>query len=127
MQRFQALEQYRQVRTLAIEDTPPEGLIGMLFEGAMERLALARGHMERGEIAPKGEQIGRVIDILHGLRESLNLEAGGELAQNLENLYAYMQRCLLEANLKNDVELLNQVGALLQTLREAWDAVLSGA
>jgi flagellar protein FliS len=97
----------------------------MLFEGALERLASAKGHLQRNEIASKGEQIGKAINIIGGLHDSLNLEAGGELARNLDVLYDYMQRRLLQANQKSDPAVLDEVAGLLRELKAGWDAIAS--
>jgi flagellar protein FliS len=95
----------------------------MLMEGALDKIAAARGHMERGEIQPKGQQIGSAISILEGLKSSLDMEKGGDIAQNLEELYLYMERRLLEAHLSNDPALLDEVSDLLKQIKEAWDAI----
>ena len=119
-----ALQQYQQVKTDAgLEDANPHRLIQLLFEGGLERLASAKGHLQRGEFARKGEQIGKAIDIIDGLRASLNEAAGGDLARNLDALYDYMERRLLEANLKSDPVLIDEVAGLLHDVKEAWDSI----
>ena len=121
-----ALRQYRQVNTeIGVATASPHRLIQMLFEGALERLASAKGHLQRNEIASKGEQIGKAINIIGGLHDSLNLEAGGELARNLDVLYDYMQRRLLQANQKSDPAVLDEVAGLLRELKAGWDAIAS--
>mgnify|MGYP002336209970 CR=1 FL=1 len=77
-----ALQQYGQVGVQSgVACATPHRLIQMLFDGALDKLALARGHMQRGEVALKGSHIGWVISIIDGLRMSLDKEAGGEIAQ----------------------------------------------
>lgn len=118
------LQQYRQVNTHArVESASPHRLIQMLMQGALDRIATARGAMERGEIAAKGEQISWAISIVGGLRSSLDLEAGGDLAGNLHDLYDYMERQLLQANIRNEVALLDEVSGLIREIKSAWDAV----
>jgi len=95
----------------------------MLLEGALEKIAIAKGHMERNEIAQKGKAISWAIDILDGLRMSLDQDAGGELAVNLDGLYDYMSVTLLEANKDNSKEKLNEVSRLLNGIKSAWDAI----
>ncbi len=123
-----ALDQYSQnaVRT-GIESASPHRLIQMLLEGALGKIAAAKGHMERNEIQPKGEQIGSAISIIEGLKSSLDKDKGGEIAQNLEDLYIYMERRLIEANRSNDVSLLDEVSDLLKQVKEAWDAIADQA
>ncbi|BAZ93861.1 B-type flagellar protein FliS [Thiohalobacter sp. COW1] len=118
------LQQYRQVNTQArVESASPHRLIQMLMQGALDRIATARGAMERGEIAAKGEQISWAISIVGGLRSSLDLETGGELAGNLRDLYDYMERQLLQANIRNEVALLDEVSGLIREIKSAWDQV----
>ncbi|MFQ5643905.1 MAG: flagellar export chaperone FliS [Thiogranum sp.] len=123
-----ALDQYSQnaVRT-GVESASPHRLIQMLLEGALDKIAAAKGCMERSEIQPKGEQIGSAISILEGLKSSLDKDKGGEIAQNLEDLYIYMERRLIEANRDNDVALLDEVSDLLRQIKEAWDAIADQA
>ncbi|MEA3244366.1 MAG: flagellar export chaperone FliS [Pseudomonadota bacterium] len=123
-----ALDQYslNAVQT-RIESASPHRLIQMLLEGALGKIAAAKGHMDRGEIQPKGAQIGSAISILEGLKSSLDMEKGGEIAQNLEDLYSYMERRLIEANSINDTSLLDEVSDLLKQIKEAWDAIADHA
>ena len=96
-----ALSSYSKVRAESgVAAASPHGLITMLLEGAMERIAVAKGHMLRDETADKGACISRVIGILDGLRISLDKSAGGDLATNLDDLYDYMDRCLLRGELR---------------------------
>ena len=90
------------------------------MDGALERLVTARGHMQRGEIAPKGEVLGRVIEIIGGLRDALDPEVETPLVGQLDALYDYMGRRLLHANLRNDVAALDEVSTLLQKVRNSW-------
>jgi flagellar protein FliS len=123
-----ALRQYQQVSTdAAVLGANPHRLIEMLMDGALERLANAKGHIQRGEIAPKGEQIGKAIDIIGGLREGLNAEAGGEIAINLDNLYDYLQRRLLQANLNSDSAILDEVAGLLREIKNGWSTIGNAA
>lgn len=124
MNAMAAMRQYQNVNTQAqAVDASPHRLIQMLMEGGLTRLAQARGAMEREQFAMKGELIGKAIGIIGGLRAGLNLEEGGELAENLDNLYDYMTRRLLEANLKNSVEPLDEVAGLLRNVKTGWDAI----
>jgi len=122
------LDQYNRnaVRT-GVDSASPHRLIQMLLEGALDKIAVAKGYMERGDIQPKGAQIGAAISILEGLKASLDKEKGGEIAQNLEDLYIYMERRLFEAHVGNDPGLLDEVSDLLKQIKEAWDAIADQA
>ena len=71
----------------SIEDAKPAELVYMLFEGAISRLAAAKGHIERKEIARKGEMISKATAIIIELQRSLDMEKGGEFAERLDALY----------------------------------------
>lgn len=102
----------------------PHKLIVMLFDGAMISVSDAIQHMRAGNIPAKGKAISKAISIIDdGLRASLNKQAGGEIALNLEGLYEYMSRRLLIANLKNQPEILEEVRGLLGELKGAWVAI----
>jgi flagellar protein FliS len=102
----------------------PHQLIVMLFDGAMLAVSNALAHMKSGDIAAKGQSISKAISIIdNGLRASLDKNAGGSIAENLDALYDYMGRRLLHANLNNQPELLEEVQGLLRDLKGAWTAI----
>jgi flagellar secretion chaperone FliS len=106
-----------------IADGDPHRLILMLMDGALERLAMARGCLQRGDIGQKAALIQRVVAIIDELRASLDLQRGGSLAVNLRELYDYMERQLVRANAENRLGGLEEVTALLAEIRSAWAAV----
>lgn len=119
-----ALKQYQSVSLQArIMDANSHQLIQMLMDGGLTRLAQARGAMERGDLALKGELIGKCIGIIGGLREVLDFEAGGVIAKNLDRLYDYMMVRLTEANLKNDPQILEEITGLLREIKTGWDGI----
>ncbi len=120
----QGLSEYSSVGVQSgVEEATPHRLIQMLLDGALARIASARGFMARGEVAKKGEHLGRAISIIEGLRVSLDRQHGGALAANLDSLYEYMGRRLVEANLSDDVAVLTEVHGLLQEIKAGWDAL----
>ena len=112
---------YQQVRSHGgVESADPHGLITLLMDGALERMVKARAHMQRGETAAKGETISRCIEILGGLRDSLDPKADPAMVDRLDALYAYMSRRLLQANIRDDTTLIDEVSQLLQQVRDSW-------
>ena len=101
----------------------PHRLIVMLLDGAIERIATARGCMQRNETAEKARLINRAMSIVGELRNSLDLRKGGQIAANLAELYDYMCRRLLLATTENKVEMLDEVSTLLHEIRSAWLAI----
>lgn len=123
-----AMRHYQQVNTHAqVIEASPHRLIQMLMEGGLSRLAQAKGALSRGQIAEKGVLIGKAIDIIGGLRESLDPEKGGEIALNLNDLYLYMTQRLIEANQHNDEAKIDEVAKLLRTIKEGWDGIAPAA
>lgn len=104
----------------------PEMLIVMLYDGALRAIATARVRMEAGDAQAKGQAISKAIGIIEeGLRGSLDAAAGGELGNNLSDLYEYMSHRLMLANLRNDATMLDEVSDLLRSLKTAWDGLIS--
>lgn len=102
----------------------PHKLIVMLFDGALVAVSTALMHMKAGNIPEKGIAISKAILIIDsGLRASLDKKVGGDIAEGLDALYEYMGARLLLANLKNQVDILEEVQRLLSDLRGAWNAI----
>jgi flagellar secretion chaperone FliS len=109
-----------------VAKSDPHQLVLMLMDGAAERLNIARGCLERkqrGDLARKVQLLSQCMSIIGELRGSLNLSQGGPLAQNLNELYEYMQRQLLRANAENNVDHVIEVASLLGEIRSAWIAI----
>lgn len=124
MNAMMAMRQYQTVNNqVQVGDASPHRLIQMLMEGGLSRMAQARGALERGQTALKGELIGKSIAIIGGLRAGLDAQKGGELAGRLDALYEYMMVRLSDANLKNDVAALDEVVGLLREVKSGWDAI----
>jgi flagellar protein FliS len=119
-----AMNQYKQVGVhSAVMDATPHRLVQMLMEGVLEKVALAKGNIARNEIAKKGENISKAITIVGGLQASLNKEAGGELSENLSNLYDYIARRLVMANIRSDERILDEIANLIMEVKAGWDAI----
>jgi flagellar protein FliS len=99
----------------------PQRLIVMLYDGALAALAEARAHIEAGRTAQKGRAIGKAISIVQeGLKAALDVGQGGDIARSLMELYDYIGRRMLLANLRDDVALVDEAARLLTDLRAAW-------
>ena len=119
-----AVRQYQDASMSAVvADVSPHRLTGMLYEGALARLATARGAMERGDVPEKLRAMAGALAIVEHLRACLDLQAGAAIARNLDGLYDFMLRRLVHANAGNDVAALDEVIATLRPLRDAWDAI----
>jgi flagellar protein FliS len=107
----------------AVAGADPHRLVLMLLDGALERLAMARGCIERKDVGKKAQLLHQCTCIVAELRGSLNLAKGGALAQNLSELYEYMMRQLLKANVEGSAAGVHEVSSLLGEIRNAWVAI----
>ncbi|MBS8240753.1 flagella export chaperone FliS [Marinobacter lipolyticus] len=118
------LQQYQRINTqTSITDADPHKLIQLLYNGALERINMAKARMQAKDYEGKGRLISKAIEIVGGLREFLDLEKGGDLAQRLASLYEYMERTLLEASMRNDITKLDEVANLLRSIKDGWDGI----
>lgn len=109
----------------AVMSASQQQLVVMLFDGALSALIRARLFMQDGNIEGKGKSLSKAINIIEaGLKEGLAESRGDELADNLLDLYNYMTRRLLEANLHNDVAAIEEVEGLLRNIADAWKEVV---
>ncbi len=119
-----AMQHYKKVSLhSSLMDASPHRLVQMLMEGVLEKIAEAKGNMLNQYIAKKCKDIGTAITIISGLQASLNKEAGGEVAENLDSLYDYMCRRLVMANSCNDETILDEVATLMVEIKAGWDGI----
>ncbi|MEC4726516.1 flagellar export chaperone FliS [Shewanella sp. D64] len=119
-----SLQSYRKVSVESeISVASPHRIIQMMFEGALQRLAQSRYAIENNDIANKGIYIGKAVGLITGLNNSLDMDAGGDIAGNLSDLYDFMLRRVSEANINNDVRAIDDVSDILKTIKEGWDAI----
>ena len=100
-------------------------LIQMLFDGLLESLVTARGHIQHRNINEKSKAIARASRIVLGLQGALDFEKGGDLAGNLNELYSYVTRRLFHVNAHNDLAVLDEIHGLMKEIRDAWEGVPS--
>jgi len=102
----------------------PHKLIAMLLEGALSAISTARQQMLDKQIEAKTRSINKAMSIINeGLKASLDLRNGGEIALHLHSLYSYIAGRLFLANLKNQPELLEEVAGLLEQIHDAWKQI----
>jgi len=119
-----AISQYNQVRVeSSVFDVDAHRLVAMLLDGAVEKLVAARLHMANGNVAEKGRCIGGGSAIILSLRDSLDMNQGGDIARNLDALYTYMSERLVDANIANDLSRLDEVINLLKPIRDGWNEI----
>lgn len=123
---FRAAQSYGSIQVVTgVATADNVRLIQMLFDGLLESLAAARGHIENSAIEEKSRSLSRASRIVVGLQSALDFERGGELANNLNELYGYLTRRLLHVNAHNDVLALQEVTSLVREVSDAWQALPS--
>lgn len=123
-----ALSQYQKINTqTGIVDADPHRLIQLLLDGAIDRIAQAKGALAAGNLADMGESLGKAVGIISGLQSCLNREQGGELAANLDRLYDYMTLRLMDVHRDRRAEPLDEVGSLLGTIKSGWEGIREAA
>ncbi len=118
-----SIKKYKNVNAESVVDASPHQLISLILRHILTNLAIASGAIGRKEIENKGKAISKTIALVDELQDSLDMEKGGEVSQNLFNLYDYVIRTLIQANLESDVNKLEEVRDLITTIKEGWDAI----
>ncbi len=116
------LGQYKRVN---VETAGKLDLVLMCYEKCIELLRQAKEFMEQKEYEKKARKAQKAFDIIHNLQSSLNFEKGGQIARNLDSLYSYMVRRILEGDVKKDTTAYQEAITILSELKEAWEGIAS--
>ena len=130
-----AAAHYRAVRSHGlVADASPTRLVQVMFEHILSNLATARGCMSRiqgnkplTDVVAKVKAISKALALIGQLNGTLDLERGGQVAQNLRALYEYMMNRLAIANGTNDVSIVAEVSALVEEIKSGWDQIVTDA
>src|ERR1700688_4720341 len=125
--------QYRAVRSHGLlADASPTRLVQVMFEHILSHLASAQGCMGRikdnrpvSDVVAKGASVGKAVGLINHLNACLDMERGGEIAENLRALYVYMMGRLTLANATNDAAIVTEVCALVGKIKSAWDQIVT--
>ncbi len=123
---------YRAVRSHGlVAEASPARLVQIMFEQILEHLAAAQGCMGRirdnmplADVVAKGRALGKAIRLIDQLNNSLDMERGGQIAENLRSLYVYMLARLTLANVGNDAQIVAEVAALVLKVKTGWDGIV---
>lgn len=119
-----SLQAYKKVSVDSqLSAASPHKVIQMLMAGAIERLIQGKAAMSQGNVALKGERLGKALDIIISLRTCLSMDDGGEIASNLDALYDFMIRQVSEANRDNLEAPIDDVIDILREIKSAWDQI----
>jgi flagellar secretion chaperone FliS len=125
--------QYRAVRSHGlVADASPTRLVQIMFERILSELSTAQICMERikdnlplGEVIAKGKSMGKAIRLINQLDATLDMERGGQIAQNLRALYLYMLERLTLANVTNDAQIVAESASLVRKVKDGWDQIVT--
>jgi len=128
-----AAAQYNAVRNHGlVADASPTRLVQIMFEHILSHLAMAQKCMERikdnqpvSDVVAKGTAIGKASRLIGQLNGTLDMERGGQIAENLRALYVYMLSRLLAANLTNDTQIVGEVVKLIREIKTGWDQIVT--
>lgn len=128
MFRMQAIKQYQHSSVDAVAAiATPHQLVAMLLEGALDRVARARGALRNGDRMSKLSNVASAISIVEYLKLSLDLQAGGPIAERLSALYDFCLGHLAKANGADDPKMLDEVANVLRPIKQGWDEMPRGA
>ena len=124
MNAIAALSQYGKIKNdTQTSYASPHQLMLMLFDGAIEAMSFTIGAIQNNNLELRSKQSTRSITIINGMRECLDMETGGELADNLYSLYQYMTKELFKASYKNDAETIQNIQTMLKDIRGSWEKI----
>lgn len=115
---------YQKYKVAQYSTASPEQLLLMLYDGAIKFARQAKKEMEEKNIEGANNKLKRTEDIINELMVSLDMDHGGEIARNLYNLYDYMNRRLIQANIRKDPSLVDEVINLLNSLKKSWEEAI---
>jgi flagellar protein FliS len=124
--------QYRSVRSHGlVAAASPARLVQIMFEQIQEHLATAQGCMARidnnmplNDVVTKGKALGKAIRLIDQLNNTLDMERGQKIAENLRALYVYMLARLTLANVTNDSNIVAEVASLILKIKSGWDQIV---
>lgn len=104
----------------------PKRLVIMCYEGAIDSLKIAKKMFIAKDFEKKGKAITKAQDIINELMQALDFERGGEIAKNLDAIYNYIARRIIEADVKKDMSGLDEVIRIMEELKSAWKEIFYG-
>lgn len=110
-------------QTVEVTSRSPLELVVMLYDGALAAMTQARDALARGDHLAKAPALSKALTIVHALQSTLDMDAGREVAAQLDALYSYVSERLTEANIRQDPALIDEAVRVFVTLREAWGQV----
>jgi len=114
-----------QYKRSSIETAGKLDLVIMCYEKVILLLTQIKEHAREKNVDKKVPKFKKVLDIINELQSSLDMEKGGEIARNLDSLYSYLTRRLIEGDIKKDLSVYDESIRILTELKEAWQTIKS--
>ena len=118
-----SIKKYANANVDNVIDASPHQLISIILKHILSNIAIASGAISRNEIENKGKCITKAIALVGELQDSLDMEKGGDISTNLFDLYDYIIRCLLKANVESSTDKLDEVRVLISEIKESWESI----
>lgn len=118
-----SLKKYQKTKVSAAAEANPYQLVALLFQKLLDNIANAKGAIAQKNMPKKGEQLSNAISIIGVLEGSLDFDNGGEISNNLASLYQFCSQKLVEANMTNDLNLLDEIAQIIIPIKSGWDAI----
>lgn len=118
-----SLKKYQKTKVSAAAEANPYQLVALLFQKLLDNIANAKGAIAQENMPKKGEQLSNAISIIGVLEGSLDFDNGGDISNNLANLYQFCSQKLVEANASNDLDLLDEIAQIIIPIKNGWDAI----
>lgn len=112
-----------QYRKTNVETAGRLDLVLMCYEKAIEFVGKARIHYEQGHYEEKANFLNKAMETINALQSCLDFEKGGQIAKNLDGLYSYVTRRLLEGDIRKDIKAFEEAHRILSELKEAWQQI----
>lgn len=118
-----SIQKYRDMKINSAQNADPYELVQMVLKAILGKLVAAKVCIEQKNIPDKGRLISECITLIGSLDESLDMEAGGEISNNLSALYNFCSGHLVSANAENDLQKIDDVHSIINTIKSAWDEI----
>ena len=118
-----SIKKFKQVKVSSVSEMTPYEQVKLVFSNITGKLSAAKLLIERRDFEKKGLLISDCITLLGALQQILDFEQGKEISTNLDSLYDYCQKLLLDANLHNDIKIIDEVLSIITEIKSGWESI----
>ncbi|ATC95520.1 flagellar export chaperone FliS [Pseudoalteromonas tunicata] len=118
-----SIQKYKDMKINGAANANPYELINIVFTSIIGKLTAAKAYIDRNDYEHKGIMIGESISLFGALQDSLDMEKGGDISNNLYSLYEFSQTHLVQANVNNSKEMIDEILEIVKTIKEGWNSI----